>query len=287
MSNNISPYDEIKFKSTFEKTEIYKKLEQDFGKSNLVWHKFFDPRENKNPMYGTTPREINQKKFSTSVFYYLLVLLEKEYDTIYDLGCGANMFKPYLPRLIGIGAERASFLEFYYNVKDPSWPDCKSLVDLKNLPDWIKEECTQQHSVTIINESNISNIDKTFFGDIDGFVNDSYIHAHQEYFQTVFSVCALHFHSLALFKKIVLDFVSMIKPSGRGFLALNLQRMIELTPEQFLTQRFSTNHPTAIQYDQYLREELSTLDLRFLILDIDLTIIDEHMDGNIRLVIEK
>jgi hypothetical protein len=281
MSDNISPYNEIEFKSAFEKTEIYKKLKRDFNESNLIWDKFFKFRN--ITMNGSTPREMNRQQFSASVFYYLLPLLEKEYDTIYDLGCGANMFKPYLPRLIGVGAERVFFLPCYYNVKDPSWPDCKSIADLMNLPDWIKEECTQRNFPMI--DKRYTN--KTFFGDVDGYVDDKYVLEHQEYFQSVFSICALHFHSLTLFKKIVLDFVSMIKSGGRGFLALNLQRMIDRTPEQFLTQRFSTKYPTAFQFDQYLREELSTLALKFLILDIDLTLIDEGMDGNIRLVIEK
>lgn len=283
MSDNINPYNEIEFKSTFEKTEIYKKLKQDFGENNLIWLKFFKLSANKIKIDGFTPRQQARQQFSASVFYYILPLLEKEYDTIYDLGCGANMFKPYLPRLIGIGAERLLFLLCYYNVKDPGWPDCQSLVDLMNLPDWIKEECVQQHGVPIPDSS----IDKTFFGDVDGYVNDKYVLEHQDYFQSVFSICALHFHSLALFKKIVSDFVFMIKPGGCGFLALNLQRMIEITPVQFLIQRFSTRRPTAFQYDQYLREELSTLDLKFLILDIDLTVIDEGMNGNIRLVIKK
>jgi hypothetical protein len=287
MSDNINPYNEIEFKSTFEKTKIYKKLKQDFGDNNLIWLKFFNLRANKIKIDGVTPRQQSRQQFSASVFYYLLPLLEKKYDTIYDLGCGANMFKPYLPGLIGIGAERALYLTSYNNIKDPEWPDCKSIVDLIDLPDWIKEECVQQHGVTIPDKSSIDSINKTFFGDIDGFVNDSYIHAHQAHFQAVFSICALHFHSLTLFKKVVLDFSSMIKPGGRGFLALNLQRMIEFTPEQFLIQRFSTSCPTAFQFDQYLREELSTLDLKFLILDIDLTLIDEGIDGNIRLVIEK
>jgi hypothetical protein len=284
MSDNINPYNEIKFKSAFEKTEIYKKLKQDFGDNNLIWLKFFNLRANKIKIDGVTPRQQARQQFSASVFYYILPLLEKEYDTIYDLGCGANMFKPYLPGLVGVGAERLVFLEYYRHVKDPSWPDCNSLADLMNLPDCIKEECVQQHGIPIPDSNSI---DKTFFGDVDGCVNDKYVLEHQEYFQSVFSICALHFHSLTLFKKIVLDFVSMIKPGGRGFLSLNLQRIIERTPEQFLIQKFSTRHPTQFQFDQYLREELSTLSLKFLILDIDLTLIDESMDGNIRLVIEK
>lgn len=286
MSNNVEPYNETKFKSMFEKTEIYKKLKLNFSENNLIWHKFFVNSSDNTLIDSATPRQQSRSYFSVSVFYYLLPLLEKEYDAIYDLGCGANMFKTYLPHLIGIGAERACYLTQYNNIKDPSWPDCKDLTDLSNLPSWIKEEC-EQRQVTTINEGDIDNINKTFFGDVDGFVNDKYVLDHHEYFQTVFSICALHYHSLALFKKIVLDFVSMIRPGGRGFLALNLQRMINQTPEQFLIQRFSTKHPTRLQFDQYLREELLTLSLKFLILDIDLTFMDGCIDGNIRLVIEK
>ena len=151
--------------------------------------------------------------------------------------------------------------------------------DFEDLPDWIKQECIHQHKMPVPSAD--------FYGDIHGFVDDVYIQEHQNYFQSVFSICALHFHPLHLFKKVVVDFVSMIKIGGRGFLALNLQRMIERESEQFLLQEFSTSNPSKSQYNQYIRKELSSLNLKFLILDVNITFIDDPMDGNIRLVFER
>jgi hypothetical protein len=289
MIKNINPYNKTEFKQFFEQTEIYKKIEQNFGKNNLIWEKNFNHssliKHEDYPTTELTPRS-RYRYFSMSTFYYLLPLLENNYDTIYDLGCGKNMFKPYLPRLLGVGAEKfiaeRALLNDYHMIKDQNWPNITGFEDFENLPDWIKEECAQKKldiSEWPYRRRNY------FYGDVDGFVNESYVLQHQNYFQSVFSICALHFHPLTKFKKIISDFVSMIRPGGCGFLSLNLQRMIE--KESNLLKLFSTDTPTALQYDEYLRNELSNFDLNFLILDIDLTLLDEWMDGNIRLVIKK
>jgi hypothetical protein len=274
---NINPYNEIEFRKTFTNTEIYKKLEQNFNSQNLVWDKFVITSKifkSKPKISAQTPREANPTIFSASVFYYLLPLLEIDYDLVYDLGCGGNMFKSYIPQLKGIGAEWSS----YQNVKDPSWPNISSRQDFDNLPEWIKHECLHVHKI---------NIDSIFYGDISDSFNDNFVLAHQEYFQSIFSICALHFYPLHLLKKIIVDFASIIKVGGRGFLSLNLQQMIERESEQFLLETFLTKHPSTSQYEQYVRKELSSINLKFLIVDIDLTCIDEYFDGNIRLVIER
>jgi hypothetical protein len=276
MIENINPYNETEFKKIFTNTEIYKKLEQDFDGKNLVWKKHFDDERVHvvKSSVRRTPRASFPEHFSATIFYYLLPLLEKNYDAIYDIGCGPNMFKPYLPRLIGIGEEWSR----YDRVKDPSWPDVRNEQDFDNLPEWIKHECLHVHGIKI---------DNPFHGDIKGVFNDDFVLKHQNYFQSVFSICALHFHPLHLFKKIVVDFASIVKVGGRGFLALNLKRMIEIESEQFLLQEFSTATPSNLQYDQYIRKELSSLDLKFLILDVDITLIGNGIDGNIRLVFER
>ena len=291
MIENINSYNETEFKKIFTNTEIYKKLEQNFSKKNLVWNKFvwLSPAytEQRNliwrsvPMIkGRTPRARMPTLFSASVFYYLLPLLEIEYDSIYDLGCGANLFKPYIPRLVGIGDEWVHIKNSYEKIKDASWPNITCPQDFDNLPSNIKSECSTVHNLATIN-------DVEFYGDIYGSFDYAYVQQHALGFQAIFSICALHFCPLSQFRKIVLDFVSLVKSGGRGFLALNLQRMIERESTHFLMQEFSTITPTRLQYEQYLRKELSTCNLKFLIVDIDLTLIDEGLDGNIRLVFEK
>ena len=288
MIRNINPYNKDEFEQSFKLTEIYKKLEQDFGKNNLIWEKFFYNgtwTKHDNHSSILIPRA-KYKNFSMSVFYYLLPLLENDYDRIYDLGCGRNMFKTYLPRLVGVGADRLFFTHIlvrsYNNIKDTSWPTICSFEDFENLPDYIKKECIEKKlDISYWQHPKHDH----FYGDVEGIVDKQYVLTHQNYFESVFSICALHFCPLTWFKNIVLDFSSMIKTGGRGFLSLNLQRMIE--QEQELLQLFSTATPTVLQYEDYLRNELATVDLKFLILDVDLELIDESMDGNIRLVIEK
>jgi len=275
---NINPYDESKFKNKFCRTEIYNQLVYNYGEDGLVWTKNFylDDRIKTTNSYhqGATPRSRYPLFFSASVFYYLLPLLEINYDTIYDLGCGSNMFKPYIPRLKGIAAEWSH----WDKIKDPSWPDVKSRQDFDSLPYRIKHECMNVYKISI---------DDIFHGDIKDCFDDNFVVKYRDYYQAIFSICALHFHPLRLLKKIVTDFSSIIKVGGRGFLALNLQRMIERESLQFLLEEFATSTPTKLQYEQYVRNELYTLDLKFLILDVDLDLMDDSMDGNIRLVFEK
>jgi len=304
MIKNINPYNKTEFEKIFKNTKIYKKLEQDFGESNLLWEQDSESLSCSNDSHGpwlsldingndpnkishintsSTPRQDFSNFFSATIFYYLMPLLEKDYNAIYDIGCGANLFKSYLPRLIGVGAEEIiadmKLVNWYNNVKDSTWPMILNKKDFENLPVWIKQECILQHGISAPSVN--------FYGDIHGFVDDVYIQEHQNYFQSVFSICALHFHPLHLFKKVVLDFVSMIAIGGRGFLALNLQRMIQRESNQFLLQEFLTITPSRSQYDQYIRKELSTLNLNFLILDVNLACIRDSMNGNVRLVVER
>ena len=116
-----------------------------------------------------------------------------------------------------------------------------------------------------------------FHGDIHDFVDDDYITNHQNYFESVFSINALHYVPLHNLRKRVLEFVSMIRPGGRGFITFNLKRMLE--QESNLTQ-FGN-------YEDYIRTELSNVEFTYEVFDVNLSVIDDVMDGNIRLVIHK
>jgi hypothetical protein len=293
--NNLNSYNKDQFKQTFKRTEIYKKLILDFNENNLIWDKFFllsssmsnevNLNNNISKISQTEPlretlRSSFSNKFSASIFYYLMPLIEHEYTTIYDLGCGKNMFKPYIPNLIGVGAEEACFVKNYKNIKqDADWPDILTRDDFTKLPQWIQDECIHQHNL---------NLDAVpFYGDIHGVVDNDYIETHQNYFESVFSICALHFHPIDQFCKIVEDFSLMVKSGGCGFLALNLQRMIDFSKNELLISLFGSVSPTKNQLDQYIRNELDKIDLNWLIIDVDLTLINEGLDGNIRLVFKK
>jgi len=118
----------------------------------------------------------------------------------------------------------------------------------------------------------------SFFADIHDFVDDAYILGHQEYFESVFSICALHFIPLSDIRKRVLDFASMIKPGGRGWLSLNTARMPENDPE--------FKDKDTLFVEKYCKEQLSDLP-NSVSLDIDLTVSDEYIDGNIQILFDK
>jgi hypothetical protein len=106
--------------------------------------------------------------FPVTAFYYLEFLTNQNPSVIYDLGCGWNIFKKYIPNIIGIGEE-----------------DPKS---------------------------------QYYFADIHGRVDPNYVEQHQNYFESVFSICALHFRPLRELRQIALEFISMMKPDSYGFL---------------------------------------------------------------------
>ena len=72
----------------------------------------------------------------------------------------------------------------------------------------------------------------------------------------------------------------MLHPQGVGFLALNAQCMIERDTEKF--RAFSLS-----DLDRYIRDELSTIRVNWLVFDVDLSMLNEYMNGNIRLVMRK
>lgn len=223
---NLNEYDQSKFEPKFKKTDLYKILEKDFDQVRFSkqWHGYSLP----------TPRDFfgfPKKSIFTAVpFYYLQFLTERNPAKIYDLGCGINIFKKYIPNIIGVGAE-------------------------------------EPH-------------DKNFHGDIFDFVDDDYISGHQNFFESVFSINALHFQPLSNLSECVWNFYSMIRPGGTGWLALNAQRMIERDYKKF-------SHKDRAYLDTYIRKKLSDLEIDYKVFDVDLTVMDEFMDGNIRLVMTK
>jgi hypothetical protein len=232
--NNINSYDEVRFRKEFKPTELYQSLSCDF--SHITWDTHCDIYKNYTPrqFLGDSSKNV----FSAVPFYYLKYLLEVNPEKIYDLGCGWNIFKKYIPNIIGVGEE------------DPS----------------------------------ASN----YYGDEHGCVDQDYIDSHQNYFESVFTINALHFIPLSSMRERVVDFISMVAPGGRGFITLNLLRMVDRSSDDFLTSTFGTLKPTNQQFDTYVRNSLDNLPCQMLVFDVDLlTSLNDVMEGNIRLVFEK
>lgn len=101
IQQNINAYNEDEFRKEFADTDIYKQLSQDFDEisfdNTVVWD------------WAPTPRQrlasSRKSVFSAVSFYYLNFLTQHNPDVIYDLGCGANYFKQYIPIIVGIGEE--------------------------------------------------------------------------------------------------------------------------------------------------------------------------------------
>ena len=111
MQIDINKYDQIKFEEKFKKTDLYNILKQDYDILSFDYH-----YKEKSP----TPREIEgtkKSKFSVVPFYYLNFLTDVNPKKIYDLGCGWNIFKKYIPNIIGIGAESDSE-HFFGDISD-------------------------------------------------------------------------------------------------------------------------------------------------------------------------
>ena len=241
MRQNLNPYNPEQFQKQFESTDICRNVAKDF---NVIW--WHPPPKTilcqveqcfVKVDYSFTPRgalitNLNLG-FSIIPFYYLLPLLEKTPKTIYDLGCGCNIFQKYIPNIIGIDK----------SIHKDSNPDIEDQV----TPEFIKN--------------------------------------HQNCFESVFSINALHFRPISELRLVFEEFISMVEPGGRGFLSVNIKRMLELDFKKFTES--GVYHHNSNTLDQYVRTQLDNLPCKYLIFDVNLNILDNWLDGNVRLVFER
>lgn len=117
--------------------------------------------------------------------------------------------------------------------------------------------------------------------------DEIYAAQHKHEFDCAFSIDALHFISIFYFRTQVELFANIIKPGGRGFISMNVARMMEHTPDSIRLKLFNTTTPSKKQVEDYIDSEIKKLSLNFLIVDNLISeVYDEYMDGNIRLVFE-
>ena len=118
-----------------------------------------------------------------------------------------------------------------------------------------------------------------FFGDVHDFVDEDFFKVHVNAYHSVISINALHFHPIENLKEICINFANMIAPGGRGFLTLNAQRMLERSQ----TLSHLSNQPL----EEWIRQQFNNFPFDIKVLDIDLSVLDAFMDGNIRVVFSK
>jgi len=94
MLENINPYNKNDWEYKFKQTDLYAKLTEDFD--HISFEHFVEKTNAHRP--SLTPRQqLGSSLFSGTIFYYLDYILCDSPEIIYDLGCGWNIFKKYLP----------------------------------------------------------------------------------------------------------------------------------------------------------------------------------------------
>lgn len=120
------------------------------------------------------------------------------------------------------------------------------------------------------------------FGDIQDFVDDDFYRQHCNYYRSLFSINALHYHPLEQLKEICLKFSSMIANNGSGFLTLNYARMLERSDFVNDWVKMPVN-----EIEFWILSQFENFPCKITVLDVDLTCIDAWLNGNIRIVFSK
>jgi hypothetical protein len=122
-----------------------------------------------------------------------------------------------------------------------------------------------------------------FFGDIHDFVDTDFFQGHINAYKSVFSINALHFRPLENLRNLCINFSQMIKPGGKGYLALNTARMYD----QSLKQSLTLKHLAASDIEPWIRDQFNDFPCDIEVFDVDLSEYDAWLDGNIRIVFKK
>lgn len=243
IQKDISPYNSKDFKLKFESSLLYKKIYDDHDlisyEDNLNIFRFEETIN--NPKIFLTPRRwLTLSIFDAVSLYYLGYLTDLNPSKIYDVGCGCNSFKKYIPNILGIDI-----------------PSSKNVV-INNAADYYDN----------------SLIDNSFY--LNNF----------EKFDSAFSICSLHFYSLKNIRERVIQFSSLISKGGRGYIALNIARMIEsYSNVEYL---FKPSQTQINKIDKFVREELYNLPFKIEVFESTIKKqYDNYLNGNVRIVFTK
>ena len=98
MLENINPYNEFEFQAKFQNTDLYHRLTQDFDLITWTTH------QSTFRINGMTPRQFRGTRIFSAVPFYYFDMIGFD-SVVYDIGCGWNIYKKYLPNLVGISAD--------------------------------------------------------------------------------------------------------------------------------------------------------------------------------------
>lgn len=227
---NLNEYNQENFKEEFENSSIGKAIANDFDL--VVWEKHYDV-ETEMP----TPRQrVGTKLFPMSSWYYIQYLTKKNPEKIYDFGCGWNIHKKYLPKIVGVS------------------PDENPLY---------------------------------YFGDERDYFDKDFVEYHKDEYESAMAICSLNYNPISEIKEVIELFISVIKPGGRGYIALDLKAMMDREDPDMLDRIFGTDNPIDPEIEDYVRAKLDNLPCKVLVFDLDCPEIKDDLDGHLRIVFER
>lgn len=238
MLENILPYDEDQWRSQFEPTVLGQRLAQDWDHVSYSYH--FRPRLDAcfRP-HQSTNREM------------------------WGRGYGDGIYPPPQQQMTNFSA-----VPFYYM----QWLDRPGRI-------WDLGCGWNIFSRYLPNIWGVSNeIGPSRYSHERVDMDAQWHQRYQHQMANAMSICSLHFRALQGVRYIVMDFARLLAPKGRGFIAMNLQRLLDHDPE---SQTWSQD-----RIEHEIRLRLKHLPFEVLVFDLDFSQYDNVMDGNIRMVLE-
>ena len=237
---NYQAYDKNQFEILFKQTHVYQQLSKKYKLINFdrnyqhfisnVNGKLSNRKIKSDSNHWEENETLRGQLEKNGIvdatdFYYLKYLTDTDTEKIYDIGCGCNFYKNYIPNLTTISGNSPS--------------------------------------------------SRFFYGDEYGWIDNTYIAQHQNFFPSAFAIVSLHFIPVTEIRKRVMDFMSMIQPGGRGFLSMSSYEMVDGSIDTDILENL----------DIYIRTQLCDMPFEYLVVDIDE--VNRKLLGNIQLVMQK
>jgi hypothetical protein len=207
--------------------------------------------------------------------------IEKDFDTIFwDKHMNLHTAFPTPRQRIG---SRVCLMTSFYYVEKMLEKNPENIVDVGCGWNMFKRYYPQLIGISPDNPEDSS----TWFGDQHDYFDSDYAEFHKDEFDAAMSICSLNYTPLTTLRSNVESFISVVKPGGRGYIAIDILPMIDREDPEVLDDIFGTDKPTMHELDDYVREQLSDLDCEYIVFDLDSMENANELDGNIRIVFER
>jgi len=105
----------------------------------------------------------------------------------------------------------------------------------------------------------ITGYDTTPQADYQERFNDDFVAKHKDEFDSAFAINSLHYISLSDFVERVHNFCKIVVPKGQVFVAFNVARMIERTPDEIKLEYFNTLDPSQGQLSKFFDNQAAKI----------------------------